>query len=208
MHRQDQALVESGKIPLKCLYTIREGEPAHDNIRCVITPATTDIIKLQGSAEGDRSCLFLQQEPVGCAIYADRPAECRILQCWDTQPLIRMYDKDRLTRKDLLERLAGLWDLVAEHQARCDYARINQWADRLKNSQDVREAREALLAMIRYDQSVRQVTVECTRFDTELLPFLFGRPLVVTLASFQLKIAMAGKHLVIRPFGTFLSEES
>lgn len=208
MHRQDQTLVSSGKIPLKCLFTIREGEPAYDNIRGVITAATTDIIKIQGGAGGDRTCLFMQQEPVGCAIYADRPAECRVLQCWDTQPLIKMYEQDRLTRKDLLERLTGLWDLVAEHQVRCDYSQIARLAARIKSGQDVQEASEALLAMIRYDKSLRQVTVERTHLDSELLLFLFGRPLVVTLASFQLKISMVGKGLVIQPFGTFHSEKS
>jgi hypothetical protein len=184
---QDREQVESGKIPLKCLFTIREGEPAFDNVMGSITRAATDIIKIKGTGENDATCRFLDQEQVGCRIYEMRPIECRLLTCWDTQVIQAFYDKDRLTRNDLLSRLPGLHDLVNEHQVRCGYARVGQLADRiLQNQGPLQEAVAELSAIIHYDQSLRQVTVERARLDPEMLDFLFGRPLSSTIRRFNI----------------------
>jgi Fe-S-cluster containining protein len=197
LHQADRELVDSGQIPLKCLFTIRQGEPAYDNIRRSIAPAATDIIKVKGAAEGDATCIFLDQERVGCGIYESRPVECRVLTCWDTRAITAMYDRERLTRADLLSRLPGLNDLVAEHQERCGYEQVAQWAERIKQGQDAEPAVEALLHAIRYDQSLRQVAVERTHLDPGLLEFLFGRPLSATIRMCGIKLAKTGGQVTI-----------
>ncbi|MFZ1985241.1 MAG: YkgJ family cysteine cluster protein [Desulfatitalea sp.] len=199
LHLEDREAVDSGKIPLKCLFTIRQGEPAYDNIRRSIAPAATDIIKIKGAAESDATCLFLNQERVNCDIYESRPVECRVLTCWDTRAIMAMYDQERLTRGQLLSPLTALNDLVAAHQERCGYGRVALWADAIRQGHDGAEAVEALLDAIRYDQSLRQVAVARTRLDPGLLEFLFGRPLSVTIRMYGVKLAKRGDQVTIVP---------
>jgi Fe-S-cluster containining protein len=199
LHQADREMVDSGKIPLKCLFTIRQGEPAYDNIRRSISPAATDIIKVKGAADNDATCIFLDQERVGCEIYESRPVECRLLTCWDTRAVMAMYDQERLTRADLLSRLPGLKDLVTEHQERSGYEQVAAWAGRIKNDPGDAAAIEALLHAIRYDHSLRQVAVTRARLDPGLLEFLFGRPLSATIRLFGIKLAKKGEQVTIVP---------
>jgi Fe-S-cluster containining protein len=197
---EDREKVDSGKIPLKSLFTIRQGEPAFDNLKGRVAPALSDILKIKGAAENDGTCQFLDQDQVACSIYDDRPMECRVLTCWDTSAIGAIYDKARLTRSHLLSRLPGLIDLVAEHQRRCDYGNIGQLAARIRNGEEVPQAVEALLELMRYDQSLRKVTVERTRLDPEMLEFLFGRPLYHTIRLFRLKLIQKATALSIAPY--------
>jgi Fe-S-cluster containining protein len=199
LHLEDREAVDSGKILLKCLFTLRQGEPVYDNIRRLIAPATTDIIKIKGAADNDTTCLFLNQEHIRCDIYDSRPVECRVLTCWDTRAVMAMYDQERLTRGQLLSRLAALNDLVAEHQERCDYGRVALWADAIRKERKGAEAVQALLDAIRYDQSLRQVAVTRTRLEPGLLEFLFGRPLSVTIRMYGIKLAKIEGRITIVP---------
>jgi len=201
LHLEDQALVESGRIPLKHLFTIRQGEPAFDNVAGVIAPAVTDIIKLKGIWEGSEVCCFYDPGPKGCRIYADRPSECRALKCWDTQEIESLYNCRRLTRRRLLSRVEGLWDMVQDHQQRCDYGHVADLAADLKRTSSAAESQKKLLELIRYDESLRQITCEKAGLDPEMLPFLFGRPLSFTIEMFQLKLKHTEQGTVLRPVG-------
>lgn len=186
---QDRSLLMSGKIPVKRLFTIRQGEPAYDNVRGVIIPAQTDILKIKGIAGDTGMCRFFDPVRCACRIYAFRPAQCRVLTCWNTAAIRGMYDRDRLTRGHLLDRPAGLRDLVDEHQAKCDYRQVAYLAQRIRKGPDRLAAVDSLMAVIRYDHSLRQVTVERTRLDAELLDFLFGRPISTMMQMFHLRLA-------------------
>jgi Fe-S-cluster containining protein len=197
LHLSDQPLVEFGIIALKDLITIRRGEPSYDNIRGVVAPARTDIIKIQAVGSDNTSCIFLQPETAGCAMYEDRPLECRALKCWDTREITDCYRKDRLTRLHLLEKAHQIRDVINEHQNRCDYGRFAQWAEDLRTGRNAEKAREAMMSMMRYDISLRQVTVEHTRLDDRLLPFLFGRTINSTLSWFRIRMVRAGSRVSV-----------
>jgi len=201
LHLEDQALVESGTIPLKHLFTIRQGEPAFDNVAGVIAPAVTDIIKLKGISEASDVCCFYDAGPKGCGIYAKRPAECRALKCWDTQEIESLYNCRRLTRRHLLSKVEGLWEMVQDHQERCDYGHVADLAAELKRMSSAAESHEKLLELIRYDEILRQITCEKTGLDPEMLPFLFGRPLSFTIEMFQLKLKRTEQGAVLAPVG-------
>ena len=47
-HLEDRALIDEGLIQAKDLFTIRRGEPAHENVQGKISPVKTDIIKIKG----------------------------------------------------------------------------------------------------------------------------------------------------------------
>ncbi len=167
--------MESGKIPLKHLFTIRPGETVRDNVRGGLVRAESDIIKIKGR-KGTWCCVFLDFREKACRIYEDRPLECRLLNCRAPEALERRYEQDRLCRKDLLFSIEGLWDLVEDHEQRCSIERLRK---QLRSSSGPRaeQARGAVDFMLRYDAHVRRLVVEKGKMDPEIVDFLFGRPL-------------------------------
>lgn len=174
-HLSDRPLIENGIIPLRHLLTIRKGERVNDPVRGVVEPVAAELIKIKG-AHDTWTCTFFDDRNSGCRIYSDRPVECRLLKCWDTTELEAIYEKDRLTRRHLLENVAGLWELVVEHEARCDWANLGEMAARHKKDRDKSTAK-ALAEIVAYDRHLRRLVVEKSGIDLQILDFLFGRAL-------------------------------
>jgi Fe-S-cluster containining protein len=179
-HLADRPLIEKGTIPLRHLFTIRKGERVKDPIRGVVRPVGTELIKLKGGAN-TWTCTFFNQGDLSCRIYTDRPLECRLLKCWDTTDAEEVTARDRLTRRHLLEGAAGLWDLVVEHEARCSCEKLGEMMAQLKKERQQR-TKKAIAEILNYDRHFRQLVVEKSRIDPEILDFLFGRPLEKILA--------------------------
>ncbi|EPR35318.1 hypothetical protein dsmv_3132 [Desulfococcus multivorans DSM 2059] len=183
--------MDEGIIPLNHLYTIRRGEPAYDNIAGAVFPVSDDLIKIKGA--GDTwACLYYDDVLKGCRIYGDRPVECRILKCWDTTAIEAMYRSDRLTRKDLIGGVPGLWDLVLDHQARCGYEEIGSLVAGIRQGEAA--SLERLRTMVRYDGSLRQLVVEKGLTGTRMTDFLFGRPMVDTLKPMGVNVRDLRRH--------------
>lgn len=186
LHQEDRDLVERGRIPLRCLFTLRRGELARDNVKGSLVPLPEEIIKIKGHA-GSWACLFYDADNRGCGIYSHRPLECRVLNCRDTRRIEQVYDTARLTRRDLLSGVDGLWDLVEDHERRCSYDGLTSLV--AEGRCEGRLNREdALLEIIRYDAHVRQLTTEKGRMDEHMLDFIFGRPLVETIRMYDLEL--------------------
>jgi Fe-S-cluster containining protein len=194
-HRQDRMLIETGGIPSKYLYTIRRGEHAYDNVKGCLAPVESDIIKIKGQ-EGSWTCIFFEADTKSCSIYDDRPLECRALKCWDTGELEQIYDRDRLSRQDILSRVKGLWELIDDHQARCDYAKIKTLIGDIDGPQRAR-ARKELLGIIQYDAEIRKRVVEKGGLKPEMLDFIFGRPLMETLPNYGINVRQEGKKTIL-----------
>ncbi|MDJ0667030.1 MAG: YkgJ family cysteine cluster protein [Desulfobacterales bacterium] len=200
-HPIDRPLIEKGLIPAACLYTIRPGEPVYDNVAGRLAFAKTDIIKIKG--RGDHwTCCFLAANGHGCEIYQNRPAECRCMQCWDTREIETLYRQERLSRRDLVGTVEGLWELIAHHEERCAYRRVQELSSQMASATERREkAMAEIRDMVRYDESLRQLLVEQGRAQADMLDFLLGRPLVQTLPGFhiQVKRDQARIHLTYSP---------
>ncbi len=194
-HSADKVLIEKGVIHSRHLYTIRKGEMAYDNIRQCLEPVSCDIIKLKGKGDG-WTCVFFDEKQNACAIYENRPIECRALKCWDTKALEDLYAKKRLKREDLIADIQGLWDLVKDHQARCNYTIIHKLVDALDRS-GRGEARRKLAEIIQFDMEIRKLVVSRGGLDMEMLDFLFGRPLQQTLKNLGLKILQKGNKTIL-----------
>lgn len=194
-HRADKVLIEKGVIHSKYLYTIRRGEIAYDNVRQCLKPVASDIIKLKGKGES-WTCVFLDEKQNACTIYENRPVECRALKCWDTRALEDLYAEKRLKRKDLIADIEGLWDLIKDHQVRCNYEIIHKLVEALNGGMGS-EARRKLAEIIQFDTEIRKLVASRGGLDMDMLDFLFGRPLKQTLKNFGLKILQQGKKVVI-----------
>lgn len=189
-HQADKALIESGEIPSKYLYTIRKGEMAYDNVRQCLEPVGSDIIKIKGKGNS-WTCLFFDEAQAACTIYDNRPIECRALKCWDTAELEALYAQKRLKREDLLADIEGLWDLIKNHQQRCNYDTILALIKAI-NSNQPGNARQKLAEIIQFDNEIRKLVVSQGELNADMLDFLFGRPLNQTLKNFGLSVKMKG----------------
>jgi len=176
LHLEDKPLIDTGTIAARDLFTIRAGELAHENIQGGVRPAETDIIKIKGRG-GQWTCRFLVEKDNRCGIYDHRPLECRALNCQDTRQIEKIYDTNRLTRKDLLENVPGLWDVIQEHQHHCDYGRIYKLREQLKRNPADKTAAQNLRELIAYDSLIRERLSKKGNMDPDLMDFLFGRPL-------------------------------
>lgn len=196
LHRADRHLVESGRISPTTLYAIRAGEPARDNVADRIVVLDADIVKIRGTGE---SPVCVCYDPArGCTVYADRPLECRVLDCRDTDAVARLYARDRLTRRDLFGSVPGLWDLIAEHQTRCGYDRVRRAIAELEGP-DRERGLARLSEMLQFDRLVRTEPVRTGRVPEGWTDLLFGRPLPRTLRGFGLRVAADGDRFRVRP---------
>ncbi len=193
LHLDDLELVENGKILLKDLFTIRRGETARDNVRDALYSVESDIVKIKSRKNG--ACVFLDKnrDEFACSNYENRPLECRILKCWDTREIENIYHRDRLTRKDIVSGVKGLWELVEDHQRQCSPKKIEYLARNL--NQCVEEAAlKELRELVSLDAHLRSMTVEKGGLDPGMADFLFGRPVSVTIRAFGISI---GKNELI-----------
>ena len=188
LHREDRALVESGVIPARCLFTLRCGELARDNVRGTLAPLDRELVKIKGRT-GSWTCRFYDRDGRGCGIYAHRPLECRVLNCRDTRRIEAVYAKRCLTREDLLAGVQGLWDLVADHETRCAYDRLGELVGQGVDARTGQLAGETgILEMMRYDTHLRRLVVETGHMDATMLDFIFGRPLSETIVMYGIRL--------------------
>jgi len=180
-HLADKDLIDKGIILTKYLFTIRKGELAYDNVRQELLPLSSELIKIKGK-NNSSACIFFNESEKQCQIYKNRPVECKALKCWDTREIEKIYSKNRLTRKDLLFDVEGLWELIKDHQSRCSYEKIKKILQKQDHSKNA--IQKEILEIIRYDTQIRHLVVEKGGMDSEILDFLFGRPLKVTIKSF------------------------
>ena len=174
-HVEDRVLIEDGFIPAKSLYTVREGEPVRDNMSGRIIYAASDIIKIKGKKNG-WTCFYYDKAGKKCAVYECRPLECRLLDCRNTGEIEKIFGKNLLTRKYIIGSVEGLWDLVTEHERRCSYKTIRNLIN--KNGKTKKGVlSEEVSELVEYDKIIRELVVKKGQLDSELLDFLFGRPL-------------------------------
>jgi len=185
-HLEDKMLIEKGIILSKYLYTIREDELCYDNVKESILPAASDIIKIKGQKDSI-TCIFFNEKENECTIYGNRPLECKALKCWDTRKIESIYSKNRLTRKDLLSTIEGLWNLIEDHQKRCSHETLKLFIDALdKNKKD--EVLNGILDIIKYDAQTRKLVAQKGGLDPEITDFIFGRPITETIRIYGFKI--------------------
>lgn len=183
LHVEDRELVEQGVIHTRHLYTIRKGEFARDPVRGELVRVDGDVIKIKGRDASSWVCRFLDEDANACRIYAQRPMECRHLECWNTARFEQIYRLGRLSRKDLLAGVEGLWELIEDHEQRCDYDRIRRRPEGRTGPGAVEVDRDSA-EVTRYDAELRRLMVAQGGLEPEMLDFLLGRPVGTVLRLF------------------------
>lgn len=188
LHEEDRELMELGVFDINDCVTLRRGEWAVDPRSGRPEPLEEEVIKIRGKVGWE--CRFHTTDASSCRIYTGRPLECRLMDCEDDSVILNRFHEGRLTRYTLLGEDHPLLDLIAEHEARCGWEEIVQALKAISAGEDNDGKREqAVLVAARFDDAIREATSKrLGENGTELLPFLFGRPLRQALRLFGFMI--------------------
>jgi len=115
LHSEDLALVQKGALPLAQLITLRSGELAHNPLTNSLQPVKRELVKISGVGR-EWNCCFFDPEEKGCTIYDKRPKACKALECWDTQEIEDLIEKDTISRLDIIPHDSPYKFLVIEHE--------------------------------------------------------------------------------------------
>lgn len=189
LHAADLPLLRAGRLTLADLVTLRRGEGVTDNVAGRIGPSPSELVKLR-PAPGGRACLFYR-DPPACAIHDASPLECRTLFCDAPQALAALYEKDRLTRADILAP-GPLAELCAHHDAETDLTRLAAVCRAAAAGDDA--AREAARAALRFDAAMRELLPARLGVAPQTLPFHLGRPLAQALPALRAAAAPAALY--------------
>jgi Fe-S-cluster containining protein len=195
LHRRDLELVGSGRIPLDRLITVRRGELAHNPLTGRVQAVRAELVKIAGTG-GDWRCSYYDADNRGCGIYGHRPQACEVLQCWDTEAILALVEKDLLSRLDIVDPAGPMARLISEHEERCPCPPgLEGLADRL---QDMARAEQVgLEQLVSADLMVREQVVREYGLSLQQEMFYFGRPIFHLLQPFGIRVGRLGKGFVL-----------
>ncbi|WP_321404982.1 YkgJ family cysteine cluster protein [Maridesulfovibrio sp.] len=199
LHTQDLPLLkEANGIDLTDIVTIRKGELAYDQPAGAVVPLEEEILKIKGSG-GEWTCKFLALSSQVCRIYKNRPLECQKLFCGDPEPLMEIYSKDRISRKDVLPGGHPVLELIVEHDKKCDPAKMAEIAAAAVENWDKSEELQAdLREMLIFDAAVRELVTAKAGLPEESMDFFFGRPMTIILKGYGIIATPSGKSFSLR----------
>lgn len=201
LHQADLPLLRDKVILREALYTLRVGEPVHDQVRGRVVLLDAECVKV--SSYGDAGCCFHQAPPTSqaisteptahlngrCAIHETKPIECAALKCWDTADLAEAAVTPRLSRLDILGLDNALAELVRDHETRCSVA------DLLGHLQaPTPESADLLRKAAAYDAALRALLQEKAGIHADHLFFLLGRPLPEVIHGLRRWLARSADH--------------
>ncbi len=172
LHDEDVTLLTKRHVHLHHLVTLRMGEWAHDPTQDTVRQLEAEVIKIAGTQEQGFPWHCILHTLAGCSLHPHRPAQCHALFCQDCTDLKALYAHNHLTRYDILTHLPhkGWIELISVHEEACS---VRQFAELL-----AQEQHEDVGHMIRYDEHFRALCLEKAQIPKNVLPFLFGRPLM------------------------------
>ncbi len=173
LHLADADLITQGIIGPQDLVSYREGEPVFDPVKAVVFPLSNEMIKIKPAGDTHR-CRFFDQK-YGCTIYINRPLECRLLKCWDTREIERIFLKDTLARRDLIPKSAKLREIVDSYDRTFGIANLLTIIESERHGGAGDNPTGRLDAMIEADRLFRERAVSLIGIDPDTLDFFFGR---------------------------------
>ena len=198
---QDRPTLAKGAIGREDVMTQRAGERAYSNRERRVVTLAREQVKVR-EAPGGRGCIFLGPGGDACLIYADRPFQCRIMECWDPSRFDTVQSLPPLTRRGLLGEDHPLAPIMDEHDRRCAPAELGRLLEAAPA--DV----EAALEMILFDLHVREFAADRFELSDGVAEFVFGRPLAGICRDFGyiFQADAEGRPSLVRDPGCVLAE--
>lgn len=196
LHRDDLGLFSSGVLETGHLLTLRLGEPAYDQPAGAVAPLEEEVLKLRPGADG-KSCMFYDAANSLCAIYENRPLECRLQACWNEEPLRDAYREERICRLDVLAPESAALEIVRLHEQQCGFQALAAAAGKLHAQPGV-AAEAAVFKILETDTAFREGVARKLGQSPEELHeyflFLLGRPMQDSLSFYGLRLTYDGKR--------------
>jgi Fe-S-cluster containining protein len=193
---EDLPVLRQGIIKRWDLLTLRTGEIGLDNDTQELVLLAEERIKVK-EKPGGRECLFFDSETQGCIIYADRPLQCRVMECWNPEHFVGLKSRKYLTRRDLLNPGDPLVSVIESHNQRCSVSDLQKALSRLKRG--FTDARDEALNILFFDENLRRHLDEDQGIERENQLFLFGRPVSDLIHSFGFSIEEdSNGHLTVK----------
>ena len=183
LQREDLGLIRKGAIGKRDLFTIRKGELVRDNISEALMISRQEMIKLRERDGG--GCVFYDEPGKECRIYEDRPLQCSALMCWDPKEFIKVYERPKLERRDIIQE-SLLLEFMAEHEKRCSYEILESDVREIESKGE--KAIQKIINLLNFDFQLRPFISDKLGIAQEEMAFLFGRCLVDTIPMFGLKV--------------------
>lgn len=145
-----------------------------------------EMVKVGGKGSEWTCCFFENSEPSGCAIYANRPLECRLLFCTDPSDLLPVIGKDTVTRLEIIDPADPLIEFIEQHECDCAYTRVQALAGAVLHAPDAMDSSSALhelTEVVRRDIALRMQAGNKLGLPFAMELFVFGRPIFMVLAA-------------------------
>jgi len=182
---EDVALFNKDILKPADVITIRRGEQTYSNITEEVSPTVKELIKIR-EKPGSKVCVFYTTGDKSCAIYESRPVQCRRQECWNPEASVEEAGDAPLTRRDLLETIGPLWEVILRHEERCSHNDLSRSMSRLSATKG--QCVEEVLEILRFDHHVREFISEKLNVEQATLEFFFGRPLKESLHLYGLQL--------------------
>ena len=182
MHSEDRPLLVEGLLRPKDLVTYRKGELALNPVTGELITLSSEMIKICGiDLEGQ--CIYFSQSDNACTIYEKRPLECRLLKCWDTQPIEQLFLKDLLNRGDVIPPGSLLADLIKSYEKAFPVGLLADISMSLIKDEDDRSEEKSRL--LESDKSFRRMACDRLGIDQQSCNFFFGRPVSLLFEAME-----------------------
>lgn len=197
LHTADRQLVMNDILRLGQLVTVRQGEPAFNPITGRVEATPTEFVKVAGK-NGNWECIFFDPTAASCTIHDNRPLECRLLFCRNTEAVEAITGRDLLQRRDLIPADHPLAALIIGQAERCPATKGQSLLAELLAADRKNDALDRFTRLLQQDLDLRAEAV--ARFHLSLGEelFFFGRPLFQIFHHPRLQVSCHGMTLALQ----------
>lgn len=186
LHYDDRNLLLNNRLNLEHLITIRKGEPVLSLSTGDPEPTQSEIVKIKGRGT-EWTCIFFQKKEAKCTIYENRPLECTLLKCWDTENLENVVGRNLLSRYDIIASQDPIVPFIKAIDEQCLLENLAQQLSALSRENSRHQAMADLTHLVNTDLAIRSQAFAELRFSLDLELFFFGRPLFKILNQYGIE---------------------
>ena len=187
LYLADLHLFGTGGPGRESFYTLRAGEKVFSARLAQSQSLEQDLVKIRENRH--KGCIFLRDGK--CAVYENRPLQCRNLECWSGRDAKALADKPRLGRAEIFSDDETALALATEYDIKLPAAELVQALDQAAAGDQ--PAAASALHMIETDHRLRSGITLRYGYGPELLELLLGRPAMTVCLAHGLEVALDGR---------------
>jgi len=189
---EDLELIREGKILRENLITIRKGELVYKPFKNTPEPVKCELVKICGIGR-EWQCFFYEGEGKGCTIYDHRPQACRELQCWNTEAVESLVEKDTISRFDIVKKDQPVYAFIERHEEQCILPDMFGLYEAALNKSYPETG--VFEEVINVDIAIRTEALNTLKISLAEELFYFGRPVFQLLQQVGARVTENGGRL-------------